>query len=48
METGNFLPKNGCVDMGNFIPKNPDMDGYGCGRTGRSGVGLKILPREGL
>ena len=34
--------------MGNFLPKNPDMDGYGSGRTGWSGVGLRILPREGL
>ena len=34
--------------MGNFPPKNPDMDGYGSGRTGWSGVGLRILPREGL
>ena len=36
------------MDMGNFLPKNPDMDGYGSGRTGWSGVGLRILPREGL
>ena len=36
------------VDMGNFLPKNPDMDGYGSGRTWWSGVGLRILPREGL
>ena len=34
--------------MGNFLPKNPDMDGYESGRTGWSGVGLRILPREGL
>ena len=33
--------------MGNFLPKNPDMDWYGSGRTGWSGVGLRILPREG-
>ena len=37
MGTGKFLPK-----------KNPDMDGYGYGPTERSGVGLKILSREGL
>ena len=36
------------VEMGNFLPSTPDMDGYGSGRTGWSGVGLKILPREGL
>ena len=36
------------MDMGNFLSKNPDMDGYGSGRTGWSGVGLRILPREGL
>ena len=34
--------------MGNFLPKNLDMDGYGSGRTGWSGVGLRILPRERL
>ena len=28
--------------------KNPDMDGYGSGQTGWSGVGLEILHREGL
>ena len=36
------------MEMGNFLPTNPDMDGYGYGRTGWSGVGLKILPHEGL
>ena len=39
------------MDMGgngDFLPRNLDMDGYGSGRTGWSGVGLKILPREGL
>ena len=39
------------MDMGGngkFSKKNPDMDGYGSGRTGWSGVSLKILPREGL
>ena len=34
--------------MGNFLSKNPDMDGYGSGRKGWSGVGLRILSREGL
>ena len=41
------------IDMGGngefSTKKNPDMDGYGSGRTGWSGVGLiKILRREGL
>ena len=36
------------VEMGIFLQKNPDMDGHGSSRTGWSGVGLKILPREGL
>ena len=39
------------MDMGGyreFSTKNPDMDGYGSGRTVWSGVGLRILPREGL
>ena len=31
-----------------FLQNNPDMDGYGYGRTRWSGVGLKILSREGL
>ena len=50
METGNFLPKNGYGWKWGISlqTKNPDMDGYGSGRTGWSGVGLKILPREGL
>ena len=33
---------------GEFSTKNPDMDRYGSGRTGWSGVGLKNFPREGL
>ena len=45
----NFLPQKWIwVEVGNFLPNTPDMDGYGSGRTGWSGVGLVILPREGL
>ena len=34
------------VGNGEFsTKKNPDMDGYGSGPTGWSGVGPKILPR---
>ena len=36
------------VEMGNILPRNPDKDGYGSGRTGWSGLGLKMLPHEGL
>ena len=36
------------MDIVNFLPKNPDIDGYGSGRNGWSGVGLRNLPREGL
>ena len=35
------------VEIGNFLQKT-DMDGYGSGQTGWSGVVLEIFPREGL